>query len=175
MANYASVTDLINRYSPAVLGDLAGDSGSRILESNLDTNGKVLAALATATGKVKASILQGGRYTPAQITAMTTPGDPAYDAESSALLVDITCRVAFWLLWQRKPWSDQHENQRKQAENDSESQLDRLRKGVEIFNIGAAVESGLPQGTGMTAVQSMYSWAARARGRFYPTNYNLDR
>lgn len=175
MANYASATDLINRYSPAVLGDLASDDGVRVVEANLAANTKVQTALATATGKVKASILQGGRYTPDEIASMTNPSDLAYDAESSALLADITCRVAFWLLWQRKPWSDQHENQRKQAEADSESQLDRLRKGIEIFNIGKAVDSGLPQGTGMTAVQSQYSWAARARGRFYPNNYNLGR
>lgn len=175
MANYATATDLINRYSPAVLGDLASDDGTRVAEGSLSANAKIQMALATATGKVKASILQGARYTPAQITAMTTSGDPAYDAESAAFLADITCRVAFWLLWQRKPWSDQHENQRKQAEADSESQLDRLRKGVEIFNIGGAVEAGVPSGTGMTAVQSQYSWAARARGRFYPNNYNLNR
>lgn len=175
MANYATAADMVNRYSPAILGDLVSDSGTRVAEGSLAADAKMATALATATGKVKASILQGSRYTPAQISGMMTPGDPLYDAESSALLADITSRVAFWLLWQRKPWSDQHENQRKQAEADSESQLDRLRKGIEIFNIGPAVESGVPEGTGMTAVQSQYSWAARARGRFYPNNYNLDR
>ena len=173
MAAYATSSDLVARYNEQTIGGLASDQqGVRVPPANFATDPAIGAALKTASGKVKASIMQADRYTMDEIQGMSDPGSSLYDEESAEYLIDITCRVAFWLLWQRKPYSDGHENQRRQYETDSQTALDMLRKGIEIFNLGNARGAGLPEGVrsgdlpGSTG-PPMY-WSGVPRGRFYP-------
>lgn len=174
MASYADASDLVNRYSAGLLGDLCADDGRRVTESELATNDKILTALRTATGKVRASIMQADRYTADQIDGLGDPGSPYYNQESYEYLKDIVCRVAFWLLWQRKPWDDSSESGRRQAEADSKEALKMLREGSEIFVLGTAKEAGKPKSVGVTSTNATTMWSQTARGRFYPTNMNVD-
>lgn len=172
MANYATADNMIERYSAGLLGDLVSDDGIRVQASILSLDQKMIAALATASGLVKAHLRQADRYTDEMLEGVSDSGSDYYDVESAAMLADITCRIAFWKLWRRKPWSDAHENSMKQAEDDYNEVMDMLRKGVIILNIDSAATAGKPDSIGIKATQLKTMWSQIGRGRFYPTNKN---
>ena len=95
----ASSADLASRYSPGLLGDLLADDGNRVLD--LAGSAKLTAILNSATGKVLASLMQSDRYTVDQIQSLGDSSSSSYNQQSYEYLVDIICRVAYWMLWQR--------------------------------------------------------------------------
>jgi hypothetical protein len=162
MAAFAAPADLILRYDVRTLGDLCSDDGTRVTQANLATDQKVEMALDTATGQIMAAVLRGERYTAADLAALTS--------ESADYLKDLTCRIAFWLLWQRKPYTD--DKQRMEAKESSDKALEMLRTGQHIFDIAATIEATKPDVETVTRVEVADEWGLfvdRARGRFYPS------
>jgi|TARA_R100000152_G_C6724205_1_gene149713 hypothetical protein len=170
---FANASDMTVRYSPGLIGDLLADDGNRVLD--LDGNAKLTAILNTATGKVMASLVQSDRYTIEQLESLGDTSNTSYNKQSYEYLVDIICRVAWWLLWQRKPWDDSSEGARRQAQTESDTILKMLRDGTEILVLGSSTDAGKPNNLGVKAVQATTLWSQAGRGRWYPTNKNVDR
>ena len=173
MASYANSNDMIARYSAGLLGDLVSDDGARVPASALSGNDKLTVALRTATGYIKAHLRQADRYTDAQLDGISDASSSHYDLESAEMLADLTCRLAFWHLWKRKPWSDTHESARKQAEDDYKTTLDMLRKGTIILDDGVTSEAGKPESIGIKSTQLKTMWSQIGRGRWYPNHKNV--
>jgi len=157
---------MVVRYSPNLLGDLLGDGGERIPASAMASDTVMSAMLATATGRIKAAARAGQRYTEAQLTGLLNPASEYYDAESAAYLTDLTCRVTFWLLFQRKPWADSHESARRQAEAEYNDAIEQFRTGHHILNIGS--DDSVPTNVGVNATNRQYIYSETPRGRFFP-------
>ncbi len=83
MASYADHNDMIARYSAGLLGDLVSDDGARVPASSLSGNDKLMVALRTATGYIKAHLRQADRYTDAQLDGISDVSSAHYDLESS--------------------------------------------------------------------------------------------
>lgn len=161
MTSFATPADMIARYDVRTLGDLCSDSGERISEAGLAANTKLLTCLSSASGRVIASTLRAKKYTVDDLNALT--------GESLAYLVDITCRVAFWLLWQRKPYVDTQ--QRMEAKKEYDETLEMLNKGDQIFDVESVKDAGIPQVETITRVEIESDWSLfvdQGRGHFYP-------
>lgn len=168
MAAFATPTDFLNRYDVRTVGDICSDDGTRVTESALATNDKLTTALNTATGQILAAVLQGERYTAADLAAMT--------GESAAYLTDLTCRIAFWLLWQRKPYTD--DQQRMEAKERADQALELLRTGAHVFDITANKEAGRANIDTVTRTEIQDNWELfvdKARGHFYPARRTYAR
>jgi phage gp36-like protein len=162
MAAYATPAQLLQRYDARVIGDLVGDSGVRVARQELLDNAVLLACLADASGEIEASVLQAKRYTTADLAALT--------GNSLNYLVRITCTIAFGLLWERKPWSDDDDTGREEAQKRSRAALESLRKGKTIFDVEDVKEAGLPAIETPTIQRILSNNLAvdQARGRYYP-------
>lgn len=161
MTSFATPSDMIARYDVRTLGDLSSDTGERTTEAHLATNTKLLTCLASASGRVIASTLRAKKYTIDDLNALT--------GESLSYLVDITCRVAFWLLWQRKPYVDNQ--QRMEAKKEYEETLQMLQTGAQIFDVEAVKDAGIPKVETITRTDIETNWSLfvdQARGHFYP-------
>lgn len=162
MAAFATPADLLLRYDVRTLGDICSDDGIRVSETNLLTDQKVTTALDSATGQIMAAVLRGERYTAADLATMTS--------ESRDYLKDLTCRIAFWLLWQRKPYPD--DQNRMEAKKNADEALELLRTGQHIFDIAETIEAGKPDVETVTRTEIADYWnlfVDRARGRYYPS------
>ena len=167
MALIADHDDLALRYSPGLIGDLAGDQGDRVLQVDFATNQIIQAALKSATGSAKAVLRQSERYTEEQISGLGNSSSELYDEESYEFLKTIGCQIAFWCLYQRKPWNDNNESSRRQAEGDYKDALEKLRTGVHILNLDTASQAGLPKATGVTNDTKNIMWSQIPQGRYY--------
>lgn len=161
---YATPAQMIQRYDVRTLGDLVGDNGIRVDRAALATDANLQAALDDASGEIEAALLQGKRYTTAQLTALT--------GNSAKYLVRLTCTIAFGLLFGRRPWSDDDEegSGRRGAEKQARAALEMLRKGQTIFDVEEVKEAGLPAietPTIQTILQSNLA-VDQSRGHFYP-------
>lgn len=161
MTAFATPADMLIRYDARTLGDLCSDSGVRLQESELTANAKLIALLSSATGQIKSAVLRGERYKVEDLEALT--------GESLAYLVDLTCRIAFWLLWQRKPYAD--DQQRLEAKKAYDESLELLQNGSHVFEITSAMDAGTPHVETVTRTEIANNWnlvADRCRGRFFP-------
>lgn len=168
MTAFATAADMMNRYDVTTLGDICGDAGVRITPAQLPTNTKLLTALNSATGKIKANALRAGRYTVADLEGLT--------GESKAYLADLTCRVAFWYLWQRKPYTD--DQQRHQLKADADDAIEEIRTGAECFEVQDAIDAGHPTISTVTRVEIENDWDLRVdemRGRHFPRRRSYKR
>lgn len=133
--SYATPADLILRKSSLTIGQLVSETGTAVAEGSLAADTKVLAALESASGAIDAALLQAGRYTPTQLSALT--------GNSLAYLKHMTCEIAMAYLFAIKPTfsSDDY----KAALEVHDLYLERLRKGENIFNIEAVIDAGTPK------------------------------
>jgi phage gp36-like protein len=143
MASYATPADLRQRYDVRTLGDLASDDDHRVHEIDIDDNDNILTALADASGEIDAALLQGERYTKADLEALT--------GESLSLLKRICCQLAYWYLWERRTWTD--DDRYEMARDRGRKALERLRRGEVVFDLDHAKDAGLPKGGGPTRVE----------------------
>lgn len=161
MASFASSSDMVLRYDVRTLGDLCSDDGTPVAEAALASNTKMTTALADATGQILAACLRGGRYSQADLAALT--------GESASYLKRLCCVVAFWNLWDRKPYSS--DETRKAAREEAMEMLEMLRKGEHVFDVSAVIAAGVPDVDTVTRVEAQ-TWQMvvdQCRGgRFYP-------
>lgn len=159
---YATVADMVVRYDERILGELVSDDSTRIVGEDLEDNAKLLAILNTASGVINASVLRAKRYTVADLESLT--------GVDEATLVDITCAIAWWYLWRRKPQAETQDPIRETAQKDAEQWLKDLRSGETIFNVEDVKEAGLPEGKiiDRATIISRNMWSEQLRGRLTP-------
>lgn len=171
MAVFADSGDMTARYDSRTLGDLLADDGTRVTTGNMAANTRMLAALKSATGRMKAALLRAERYTISDITNMQDSGHADYDEDSSEYLKTLTCSVAFWEIWRAKPQRDNDSSARKGAREESDEAIKTLLTGEEVFNVPRATDAGTPKVQTVTRSEIESDWSLfvdTARGRFYP-------
>jgi hypothetical protein len=115
--------------------------------------------IADAQGDVEAALMVSGRYSAADLSGLT--------GNSLSLLKRIICEIAIAYLYERKPFyrSDRLEAYSKAKEG----HLERLRSGVNVFNIPAVVAAGSPEATGPSLIDYHYNLnLITDRSRGYP-------
>jgi phage gp36-like protein len=162
MSAYATPADLLKRYDARTVGQLVSDNGISSNRQDLQDHPVLLAMLEDASGEIDSAVLQAKRYSTADLAALT--------GNTLALLKRITCTIAFGLLWERRPWSDDEDDGRQQAQKRARDLLADLRKGVAVFDVEAAEEAGLPavETTSIQRIQSNNWTVDAARGHYYP-------
>lgn len=158
---YATAADLIARCDSRLLGDWVSDTGVRVAEGSLSGNAKITAALDDASGQIEVALLQGERYSVADLAGLT--------GNSAKHLIRMTCDVAVYLLQDRRRYGADNES-RKEALQRSEEHLEDLRQGKHVFDITAVKDAGLMDGqVGPTAVELANSHLVRYRTKnYYP-------
>lgn len=133
MAAYATGANLVERYDIDQVGDLATDDRDELDRALVPTNANVLAALLDASGEIDTALLAGGRYTPAELAALT--------GNTVNHLIRITCDIAFANLIQRRP--DRLNKELADAYRKTASGwLEKLRRGENVFGIQTVIDSG---------------------------------
>src|SRR5690606_22659735 len=108
---------------------------------------------------VESALLVGGIYSTTQLAALT--------GNSLSKLVRLTCDIAMAYLFERRPLYD---NERAGKLHDRvKDQLDRLRKGENVFNLAENIEAGKPTVDGPTTLDYQNLNLVRDRVRnYYP-------
>jgi hypothetical protein len=88
---------------------------------------------------------------------------------SLAKLKRITCDVAFWYLWERRPAYDD-DPRRDAARERAKKSLEELSTGQTVFDVPANIDAGLAEITGPSKVEitALNLIADAARGNYYP-------
>jgi len=162
MAAYADAGDMITFFDARNIGDLLSDDGDRISVAAISDNLKMIQILNGATGRVKAAIRQGDRYTTQQITDLS--------GESLEYLKYLTCCVAFCMLWKRRPSKDDSTQQQDACQEAAEG-LESLRTGQAVFEVTEIIEGSKPKidTISRVAARDHHLIVDQARiNRFYP-------
>lgn len=157
---YATSADLLLRKDSREIGDLVSDNNDRVPESELSANTKLTAALSDASGDVNAALLAGGRYTVAQLEALT--------GDSLSYLKRIVCEIAMYYLLVRRP--DLNRDTLEYYRDMRETLLGMLKTGADVFNIEASIGASLPEVDGPTTLgmHDLNLLRTRCHG-FYPS------
>lgn len=123
--SYADGEDLIKRYDVDMIGALAWDEREDMDREAVPTHPTVLTLLEDASGEIDVCLLAGGRYTPAQLAALT--------GNSLSHLKRITCAVAMASLFERRP--GMYEEIAERVAKTARANLTALKKGENIFGI----------------------------------------
>ena len=160
MASYATPAQMKERFDVRILGDLVTDTDTRVSAANLLTDTNLQAALDDASGEIEAALLQGKRYTTADLEGLS--------GNSAKYLARLTCEIAFGLLWERRPWYER--DGREAAIERSKKALDLLRKGEHVFDVDGVKEAGVPSVEGPSRVELKNQNLLRTRleGRYFP-------
>jgi hypothetical protein len=158
MSSYATPADMLALKDARTVGALVKDDGTRASATALATDPNLLAALQAASGEVEAAVMQGGRYTVADLQALTD--------NSAAYLKELVCKIAWARLWARRPYDKEHA----EAIREAQDALEMLRLGKHVFNLPAQINAGTPTITGPSVVeyQQLNTIVGRSRGKFYP-------
>lgn len=151
----ATQADLQIYYDWREIGDLISDSTETISALDQVTAGNIyytrLGRLRDrAEGEVLSYLLTGGRYTEADIAALT--------GASKEILVGLIC--TFWMLYllERKPLFRPDALEAKREE--TERLAKQLQSGANVLNIATAIDAGKPVAAGPSSTD-------------YQQNYNL--
>jgi phage gp36-like protein len=129
---YASPADMKTRYDVRVLQELCSDSDTRISIGGLDTNERLLAALADASGLVESACFAGKAYQPTDLAALT--------GVSLAYLKRLVCDLAMGCLFLARP--DRKGEPPKSTELALE-RLEQMRRGEMVFGLREQQGAGL--------------------------------
>lgn len=155
MTAFASGSDLLARYDLRTIADLINDDGTTATSGAITggANAVVNAALEDASGEILSALRQAGRYTEANLLAMT--------GNSLALLKKITCKIAFWNLWERRAsWDDDRGDQ---ARSDARRIINDLKTGNIVFDLADNVTAGNPKVSVPTVYESNNRNTIRSR------------
>jgi hypothetical protein len=122
---YSSPADLLNYRDAQFIGELCTDERVGLNPSEILTNARLLAIMAANEGEVEAALLMGGRYTPAQLLAMSAP--------SKAFLVKLICIGTLADLLEVRPEVNSQAADFYQKQK--YAYLEDLRKGKNLFNL----------------------------------------
>ena len=159
MASYVGYTDLITFADERTVKDLLSDDGNYVGDASNDP--KLLTILSTASGMVEAACGVSDLYTPDDLAKLS--------GNSLSLLKSLVCSLAIFLLISRRP--EKYGTECRQAiREETEEYLDKLRKGMRLFDDQSRRTAGVPNVDGPTAVdyQNLNSLPVRARN-FFPS------
>lgn len=158
--SFATPTQLTQRCDVRMLGDLVGDDGVRVGLPELLTNANLQAALDDASGEMLAALLQGKRYSSADLATLT--------GDSQKYLVRLNCEIALGLLWERRGYYE--DDRREEAMARSRKALERLRRGETVFDVEGVKDAGLPSVSTPSRVtlENLNLTVDEARRGFYP-------
>lgn len=143
MAAYATPADMMLRFDRGDIGQLCSDDKNIVSPQDLPNNPVCLTALQDAAGEIEAALLVSNRYSVADLQALT--------GNSLSVLVSMNCLVAMRRLTDRRfGWNPEKSKAIREA---SDTQLEKLRKGENTFNIQAAMDAGEPVVDGPTMAQ----------------------
>ena len=142
-AVYMSAAEAVKRLDDRPFRDYCSDDGTRLTSAALLTNANFLAILRDACGEVEACCFVGGRYRPADLTALA-----ADTGMGAGKLFRLIARLMSVMVYERRldiqmaePWIYE------QTMND----LQALRDGIEIFGFRETEQAGVVQNTVETA------------------------
>ncbi len=151
---YCTPSQLLDRYDARTIGQLVHDQNAEVDPATLLLDPILKTHLASASGKIEAALLQGNRYTIADLETIaavdpeTTPNDPL--ANNSAWLIQLTADIAFSTLWRRRTWDEGDIGITIGEAADAE--LEKLRNGQMVFNLPAVAAAGVGWIGGASAV-----------------------
>jgi len=128
---YLTNAQFLMSYDARSTGDLVNDAGIRATPNQLLNDPVLNEMISQASGGINQAALIGGRYTVAQLQALT--GDDA------AILRRYTAKLAFVYLCNRRGI---YPKEFTRAEEESNKFLDQLRLGTLIFNVAGDVADG---------------------------------
>lgn len=171
MAAFATPADLAKRYDARTIGDILSDSGQHVSGQELHDNAYLKTILLQATGKMKAHLLRAERYTSEELDGIVAAG-----GDAAEYLIGICCDLAFWMVWQRRPYTD--DQQRLQGQQIIKDTLNELRLGDIVFDNARQQDAGTPK-TDTTAVIDIVNewdlWVDHARPRYFPARRSFGR
>lgn len=157
---FATPAQIVQRFDVRMLGDLVGDDGLRIGPSELLVHPNLQTALDDAAGEMLAALLQGKRYTAADLAALT--------GDSQKYLIRLNCEIALGLLWERRGYFD--DDRRDEWMDRSRKALNRLRTGEIIFDVDGVKGAALPNVStpSRVTIENLNLTVDEARRGFYP-------
>ncbi len=164
---FGTGSDLIQRFDVRLIGDLVTDAGETLPADQVASHPNVAAALGDASGEMVVALLTGGRYTEAQLTALT--------GYSAAHRTRVCCDIAMANLIKRRPMTmpDRSEEYAKQARE----HLKALAAGQNLFGIQEVIESGIIELATPSTIQiENLNLLTERMGRYFPnTNQRMPR
>ncbi|MFZ9077503.1 MAG: hypothetical protein ACO23H_03145 [Alphaproteobacteria bacterium] len=140
---YATGEDLAARYDIDWLGDLATDNREHLARDAVLTHPVVLVALEGASGQVQSALIQGGQYSVADLSSLS--------GVNKAYLADLVCGLAIARLYERRAEAIPANAEAQQAKWGA--LIEKLEKGVNIFDLPDQVDATIVDHSGPTAVQ----------------------
>lgn len=161
MTALAVSADMLKRFDARVLGDLVGDAGVRVPQSDLLDHPNLQAALDDAWGEILSVLTSGERYSEADLTALT--------GDSRQYLIRVNCKIAIKNLYERREWAGD-DDQREDAIAAGRTALEELRTGKKVLTTAAA-EAGTPhiKTPSVHTIQTTNLVVDNARRGFYPS------
>lgn len=168
MAAYATGDDLIARYDIDLVGDLATDDRETLLREDVADNARVVTAIEDASGEVEVALTAGRRYSVEQLSALT--------GNTANHLKQIVCALAVAALHRRRPESAKEEFIQSLTK-DAREAVQALRRGENVFGLDEALNAGVVEATGPSALQIRNRNGITERmGRYFPaTDSRLPR
>lgn len=163
MTAYATPADYLLRYDYRPTGDLVSDSGTAVPQNQLANDNALLTALKAASGEVESALIVGGRYSVAQLTALT--------GNSLENLKDLVCELAAIRLEKRRMnLNTEQVDLLVKLQKMANDRLTQLRNGENLFNIPEAIGAGLisTSGPSTLAIERLNLIRDRVGTSYYP-------
>lgn len=157
MTAFAEPADLLLRYDYRAIGQMISDTGTAADEAAVLASDVTEALLADASGTITAYALKGGRYSEADLIALTGNGE--------AFLKRLTCDLAFYSVVLRRGLPVDQYPQIIEAL----AMLESLSQGNIIFPILANIEAGVAQSPPITIQTIVDNNFLVNSVRFFPT------
>jgi hypothetical protein len=123
---YVTAANMLAAYDARTIGDLVNDNAVKATSDELlAPHPNLLFAMENAEAEAHSKLIQGGRYTTAQLTGLT--GHPLN------LLRDIVCKLTMLRLFDRRP--SYKSDAREKIAHDCQKALDRIRKGEDVLDL----------------------------------------
>lgn len=133
--------DLVARYDPRRVGELAGD-GSTPDPGDVPTLPVVVAAMADAEDEVIAAFRTAGRYTLEDLDAPTPPDD---GGTGRSIVKRLICDLAFGLLVDRRGYAAGDEANLSPRVEQARLMLEQFRRGERVLDTDTHPPAGLPE------------------------------
>lgn len=140
---YAQPSDLQAYCDWREVGELISDSTEQLSPIDQLTHPNVIKALNRGAGELESAFLVSGRYTIAQLQALT--------GNSLELLIGANCDLALYWIYNRKPLLNQEKWKLYREVHDT--LIKKLQDGTNVFNVQVNIDAGTPQAKGLSTVE----------------------
>jgi phage gp36-like protein len=158
MAAFATPAQLLQRYDYRLIGQLISDTGTAIDAAAILTDPITAQMLEDGSGLIVSYALKGGRYSEADLAALTGNGQ--------AFLERLTCDLALYYFVQRRGLPVDKYPQ----VADAMDWLVKLSEGDLVFPIAANIEAGVAQSEAILVPTIVEQNFLTNSVRYFPTN-----